>query len=128
MRSGDGAAGVDRPARLEFVGAEFASAAELNGHVLIPYGGTREPLAPQDLAPGGSCPFLAQEAWVSAEGRFDPCCAPDAQRRTLGEFGSLHAQGLMEIWGGNAYRQLTRTYRTRALCLGCNMRRPVEGT
>jgi MoaA/NifB/PqqE/SkfB family radical SAM enzyme len=81
--------------------------------------------ASEDLAPGGPCPFLGQEAWVSAEGRFDPCCAPDAQRRTLGEFGSLHAQGLMGIWNGEPYRRLAATYRTRGLCLGCNMRKPV---
>lgn len=86
--------------------------------------------APQDLAPGGQCPFLGQEAWVSALGRFDPCCAPDAQRRTLGEFGSLHASGegtrLPDIWNGAQYRSLVSTYRTRNLCLGCNMRKPVE--
>ncbi len=36
---------------LEFLGAEFASAAELNGHVLVPYGGTREALAPEGANP-----------------------------------------------------------------------------
>ena len=82
--------------------------------------------AQHDLAPGGPCPFLGREAWVSAEGRFDPCCAPDAQRRTLGEFGNLHEQGMMDIWRGDAYRALVTTYRTRALCLGCNMRKSVE--
>jgi len=82
--------------------------------------------ATEDLAPGGACPFLGQEAWVSAEGRFDPCCAPDAQRRTLGDFGSLHDQGLMKIWQGESYRRLAATYRNRALCLGCNMRKPTE--
>lgn len=85
------------------------------------------PLDPDDrgdIAPGGPCPFLGQEVWVSAEGRFDPCCAPDAQRRTLGEFGDLHHAGLMEIWQGEPYRDLLRTYRNRALCLGCNMRGP----
>ena len=81
-----------------------------------------------DLAPGGQCPFLGQEVWVSAMGRFDPCCAPDAQRRTLGEFGNLHERGLMEIWNGDAYRELMATYRNRSLCLGCNMRKPVGGT
>ena len=80
-----------------------------------------------DLAPGGPCPFLGAEAWVSAEGRFDPCCAPDKLRRTLGEFGDLHRQSFMDIWNGAAYRLLVGSYRTRALCLGCNMRRPVEG-
>jgi glycosyltransferase involved in cell wall biosynthesis/MoaA/NifB/PqqE/SkfB family radical SAM enzyme len=82
--------------------------------------------ATTDLAPGGACPFLGQEAWVSAVGRFDPCCAPDAQRRSLGEFGDLHDRTLMEIWDGAAYRDLLANYRTRSLCLGCNMRRPTE--
>ena len=82
--------------------------------------------AHHDLAPGGPCPFLGQEAWVSAQGRFDPCCAPDAQRRTLGDFGDLHRQGLLEIWQSDAYRGLVAGYRTRALCMGCNMRKPAE--
>lgn len=84
--------------------------------------------ATQDLAPGGPCPFLGREAWVSAEGRFEPCCAPDAQRRTLGALGDLHTQSLQEIWNSAAYQELTRSYRTRALCLGCNMRRPVAAS
>jgi glycosyltransferase involved in cell wall biosynthesis/MoaA/NifB/PqqE/SkfB family radical SAM enzyme len=79
-----------------------------------------------DLAPGGRCPFLGQEAWVSAEGRFDPCCAPDAQRRTLGELGDLNETSIRAIWEGDAYRGLVRSYRNRALCLGCNMRKPVD--
>ncbi len=82
--------------------------------------------ATADLAPGGQCPFLGQEAWVSAEGRFDPCCAPDAQRRTLGDFGSLRDRGFMEVWKGESYRRLVTTYRNRPLCLGCNMRKPLE--
>lgn len=77
-----------------------------------------------DLAPGGRCPFLGQEAWISAQGRFDPCCAPDMQRRTLGEFGNLHEREFMEIWDSAAYRELTATYQNRSLCLGCNMRKP----
>jgi hypothetical protein len=83
--------------------------------------------ATEDLAPGGPCPFLGQEAWVSAIGRFDPCCAPNAQRRTLGEFGDLKSQGFMETWNSEAYRELVATYRNRALCLSCNMRRPTGG-
>jgi glycosyltransferase involved in cell wall biosynthesis/MoaA/NifB/PqqE/SkfB family radical SAM enzyme len=81
--------------------------------------------ATADIAPGGACPFLGQEAWVSAEGRFDPCCAPDAQRRTLGELGNLHEVALMNVWRGDAYGLLVRSYRTRSLCVGCNMRRPA---
>ncbi|MBK8940207.1 MAG: glycosyltransferase [Polyangiaceae bacterium] len=83
--------------------------------------------ATEDLAPDAPCPFLGQEAWVSALGRFDPCCAPDAQRRTLGELGNLTEQGFLEIWDGDKYGELTATYRNRRLCIGCNMRRPPGG-
>jgi len=85
-----------------------------------------DPDAREDIAPGGPCPFLGQEAWVSATGRFDPCCAPDAQRRTLGEFGDLHDTNLMDVWHGDAYKRLRTTYRNHALCVGCNMRKPAE--
>lgn len=78
-----------------------------------------------DIAPGGPCPFLGEEAWVSAEGRFNPCCAPDAQRRLLGEFGNLTERSLMGIWSGPEYRALRDTYRDHDLCKGCNMRRPA---
>lgn len=84
-----------------------------------------EPDASQDLAPGGPCPFLGQEAWVSAEGRFNPCCAPDADRRTLGEFGDLNQGSIREVWTGEPYQRLMASYPSRALCLSCNMRKPV---
>lgn len=79
-----------------------------------------------DIAPGGACPFLGEEAWVSAEGRFNPCCAPDAQRRTLGEFGHLSDSSLMDIWSGPTYQHLRENYQHHSLCKGCNMRRPAE--
>ena len=82
--------------------------------------------AVEDLAPGARCPFLGKEAWVSALGRFDPCCAPDAQRRTLGEFGNLNQVGIQEVWSGSAYRQLQERYQEHPLCRGCNMRQPAE--
>lgn len=96
-------------------------------HILIENIFLLDETATEDLAPGGPCPFLGQEAWVSAVGRFDPCCAPDAQRRTLGEFGDLGEHSLTEIWDGVAYRELVSTYRNRSLCLGCNMRKPTGG-
>ena len=96
-------------------------------HILLENMFLLDPGVPDDLAPGGPCPFLGQEAWVSAVGRFDPCCAPDVQRRTLGEFGSLTDRGIMDIWNGESYRGLTASYRNRGLCLGCNMRKPAGG-
>ena len=85
-----------------------------------------DPSQPDDLAPDGPCPFLGQEAWVSAEGRFNPCCAPDAQRRTLGDFGNLNDKPIMEIWNSQEYRTLCEIYREHALCKVCNMRKPLE--
>ncbi len=81
--------------------------------------------ATEDIAPSGECPFLGQEAWVAADGRFNPCCAPDALRRTLGDFGNLNDLSLGEVWKGLPYRQLRNTYMDRRLCQGCNMRRPA---
>jgi 3-oxoacyl-[acyl-carrier-protein] synthase III len=43
--------GSSRPALAEFLGAEFTSESTNNGHVLIPYGGTREPTAPAGVDP-----------------------------------------------------------------------------
>jgi MoaA/NifB/PqqE/SkfB family radical SAM enzyme len=84
------------------------------------------PLDPSsdEIAPEAKCPFLGKEAWVSAEGRFNPCCAPDALRRTLGEFGSVSERNLMDIWTGDEYGKLKANYLSRSLCRGCNMRRP----
>lgn len=84
------------------------------------------PSDPGDIAPGGPCPFLGEEAWVSSDGRFNPCCAPDAQRRSLGEFGHLNDTPLMTIWNGPEYRHLQQTYREHRLCQTCNMRKPLN--
>ena len=78
-----------------------------------------------DIAPGGECPFLGQEAWVAADGRFNPCCAPDALRKTLGDFGNLNDRSIRGIWTGAEYRSLRVNYAANALCRGCNMRRPA---
>lgn len=73
-----------------------------------------------------SCPFLGREAWVNHAGRFDPCCAPDAERRSLGDFGSVTGSGgLSAIWTGPVYRDLERNYRDRPLCGKCTLRRPM---
>ena len=72
------------------------------------------------------CPFLGKEAWVSAEGRFNPCCAPDELRRTLGDFGNLNEKSLMEIWHSPSYRSLEKNYLDNSLCRTCNMRRPQD--
>ena len=78
-----------------------------------------------DIAPNGVCPFLGREAWVAANGRFNPCCAPDALRRALGDFGNVNSTSLYDIWESPEYRGLQAGYMKNALCRGCNMRRPA---
>ncbi|WP_298275486.1 radical SAM/SPASM domain-containing protein [Ferroplasma sp.] len=72
-----------------------------------------------------TCPFLGVEAWVNYEGRFDPCCAPDVQRKSLGYFGNVFSNGGMaEIWFGESYQKLRDNYMENKVCQTCNMRRP----
>ncbi|MDM8546188.1 radical SAM protein [Candidatus Venteria ishoeyi] len=82
--------------------------------------------ATQNLMLDGECPFLGQEAWINTQGRFDPCCAPDIQRRSLGNFGNLHEQSLAAIWYSEAYQVLQQNYQQQPLCIACNMRKPKE--
>uniref|UniRef100_A0A1A9Z2C5 Radical SAM core domain-containing protein n=1 Tax=Glossina pallidipes TaxID=7398 RepID=A0A1A9Z2C5_GLOPL len=79
--------------------------------------------AQHDLAPDGVCPFLGQEAWVATDGRFNPCCAPDKERRQLGYFGNLKNKTLNEIWASKAYQHLNKNYLQYDLCKGCNMKK-----
>jgi len=76
-----------------------------------------------DLIPGGTCPFLGQEAWINTEGRFSPCCAPDELRKSLGDFGNLYKNTMEEIWTSETYQTLRKTYQSHSLCIGCNMKK-----
>jgi MoaA/NifB/PqqE/SkfB family radical SAM enzyme len=69
------------------------------------------------------CPFLGKELWISATGKFSPCCAPDAQRQSLGDFGHYPAQSIQEVLASPQYLTLMQDYKTRDLCKGCNMRK-----
>ena len=73
------------------------------------------------------CPFLGKEAWVNWEGRFDPCCAPDAERKRLGYFGMVNSdEGMAGIWQGTQYRRLVSHYMESEICRSCTLRRPAE--
>ncbi len=80
----------------------------------------------REIASDAVCPFLGQEAWVASDGRFNPCCAPDTLRRTLGYFGNVNKTSLCNIWKSSKYRHLQANYLENALCLVCNMRRPAD--
>jgi hypothetical protein len=72
----------------------------------------------------GDCPFLGRELWLDSSGRLNVCCAPEEQRRSLGDFGTLDDAPLAELVRSEAYTSLLKNWRTHALCQGCGMRRP----
>lgn len=84
------------------------------------------PLVPQpDGVPDGSvCPFLGKEAWINHSGRFDPCCAPDDLRKTLGYFGNVTETPFKDLWKSREYRSLCENYLEMDVCQTCSMRRP----
>ena len=80
-----------------------------------------------DILPDWVCPFIGREAWVNHAGRFDPCCAPDSERRALGDYGNAATpRGLLEIWEGSLYRSLLGGYQNQSVCRKCTLRRPRE--
>ena len=69
------------------------------------------------------CPFLGKEAWVNNYGRFDPCCAPDEERKSLGNFGLVTDSSIMDIWNSSSYQELVKSYQSKQLCRTCTMRK-----
>ena len=79
------------------------------------------------VSPESMCPFLGKEVWINHAGRFDPCCAPDDKRCTLGDFGNVTEQGFLKLWTSRSYRELVDNYRERPLCKTCLMRQRPAG-
>lgn len=80
----------------------------------------------ENIAPEGECPFLGKEMWIDPNGRFNVCCAPDQQRKKLGDFGNLNDVSVQEIWSSSSYKSLCTSYMDNALCKTCNMRKPKK--
>jgi MoaA/NifB/PqqE/SkfB family radical SAM enzyme len=72
----------------------------------------------------GNCPFLGKEIWVDPTGRINVCCAPDQQRKSLGDFGNLNKTSLSSMLSSEAYSYLRENYLEFKLCQECRMRRP----
>jgi glycosyltransferase involved in cell wall biosynthesis/MoaA/NifB/PqqE/SkfB family radical SAM enzyme len=70
------------------------------------------------------CPFLEKELWISATGKISPCCAPDEQRNTLGDFGNIEKTSIEEVLQSEVYQNLVKNYKKIPLCKTCNMRKP----
>ena len=95
-------------------------------HILLENIYPLEESATVSLLTDSICPFLGKEAWVDTTGRFNPCCAPDKERLSLGEFGNLNTMSIEEIWQSPAYQSLRKNYLNHPLCVGCNMRKSLD--
>ncbi len=71
-----------------------------------------------------NCPFLEKELWISATGKISPCCAPDEQRNSLGNFGIYPETKLSEVLSSEVYLNLVANYKKFDLCKICKMRKP----
>ena len=72
------------------------------------------------------CPFLEKELWLSATGKISPCCAPDEQRDSLGDFGHYPDTTLKNVFEKDIYKNLVKNYKDNPLCKVCVMRKPME--
>ena len=79
----------------------------------------------KDSFVSGACPFLGKEAWISADGTFNPCCAPDEERKSLGYFGNVKETGLRALWASKEYQTLVKKPLSNKICQKCNMRKAV---
>lgn len=70
------------------------------------------------------CPFLEKELWISATGKISPCCAPDEQRNSLGDFGNIEHNSIEDVLKSDNYQDLVKNYKKKELCQTCNMRKP----
>lgn len=70
------------------------------------------------------CPFLNKELWISATGKISPCCAPDNLRKSLGDFGNITETTIEDVLRSTTYKELAKNYKSKPLCMTCNMRKP----
>jgi len=70
-----------------------------------------------------NCPFLEKEIWVSAKGKLSPCCAPDKERDTLGDFGTYPETSIKQMIESDSYQHLVNNYKQHPLCKTCVMRK-----
>jgi len=70
-----------------------------------------------------NCPFLEKEVWVSAKGKLSPCCAPDKERDSLGDFGTYPETSIKQMIESETYLNLVKNYKQHPLCKTCVMRK-----
>ena len=71
----------------------------------------------------GKCPFLGKELWVNYKGDIAVCCAPDQERKKLGNFGNINKVSLSQVLYSKQYIYLLENYTKNEVCKKCLMRK-----
>ena len=71
----------------------------------------------------GKCPFLGKELWVNYKGDIAVCCAPDRERKKLGNFGNINKVSLSQVLYSKQYIYLLENYTKNEVCKKCLMRK-----
>lgn len=71
----------------------------------------------------GECPFLGKELWINYKGDIAVCCAPDKERKKLGNFGNINQVSLYQVLNSSQYRELLQNYTKKEVCQKCLMRK-----
>ncbi|MEA3450336.1 MAG: radical SAM/SPASM domain-containing protein [Bacteroidota bacterium] len=80
---------------------------------------------PKEVPNEYECPFLEKELWISATGKISPCCAPDKQRNSLGDFGNYSDSSISKVLNSEIYLDLVKNYKSKELCRTCVMRKSI---
>jgi len=70
------------------------------------------------------CPFLGNELWIDHSGKYNVCCAPSEQRKSLGDFGGVSEIPIDKVFSSEAYQELMNKYKSHELCQNCLLRKP----
>lgn len=73
------------------------------------------------------CPFAGKEAWISWDGTFNVCCAPDELRKEFGYFGNVRETPFIELWESEKYQFFVRQAGKTGVCKNCNMKKQLVG-
>lgn len=71
----------------------------------------------------GECPFLGKELWINYKGDIAVCCAPDKERKKLGDFGNINQVNLSQVLNSAQYIELLQNYTHKEVCQKCLMRK-----
>lgn len=66
---------------------------------------------------------MGKEFWINYKGDIAVCCAPDKERKKLGDFGNINQVNLSQVLNSAQYIELLQNYTHKEVCQKCLMRK-----